>query len=170
MAVKLSKKTKQVQKVVKKAPVKQFQQANGNKVAMPKGKYVEGTGRRKTGTARVRLYESKTAGNSDFLVNGMAAGNYFTGIANAAVLYTQPFQVTGTKGDFAVTAQVKGSGSRGQLAAVVHGIARALVLYDPAHKSELDAAGLLTRDDRMKETRKPGRGGKARRKRQSPRR
>ena len=53
---------------------------------------------------------------------------------------------------------------------MVHGIARALVKFNPEFRTLLKAAGMLTRDDRMKETRKIGMGGSARRSRQSPKR
>jgi small subunit ribosomal protein S9 len=69
-----------------------------------------------------------------------------------------------------VSAKTTGSGVRSQLDAVVLGIARALVTVDGNFRKPLRDAGLLTRDPRMKETRKPNMGGKARRKRQSPKR
>jgi small subunit ribosomal protein S9 len=171
MANKLSKKNTKVQKVIKKTkPVKATPSQVANKtnvaVSAPTGEYVEGIGRRKVATARVRIY--KTAG--DFLVNGKAAGQYFAPIFNSQVRYNQPFELTNTKGTFAVSAKVTGSGINAQLEAVIHGLARALVKFNPDFKSTLRAQGLLTRDDRMKETRKVGMGGKARRQRQSPRR
>lgn len=170
MANKLSKKNTKVQKVVKK--VKPVSVAKGKSAAvmmnvnMPKGEFTEAVGRRKVATARVRIYN--TAG--DFIVNGKAAGQYFDTISNAHMEYVKPFEVTGTKGEFAVSVKVSGSGVHSQLDAVIHGIARALVKFNPEHTTVLRAAGLLTRDDRMKETRKVGMGGKARRQRQSPKR
>jgi len=98
------------------------------------------------------------------------AGDYFASIANAANYYTKPFDLTGTKGKFAVTVTVKGSGISAQLDAMIHGISRALVEYSGDYRALLKKSSLLTRDDRMKETRKIGNGGKARRKRQSPKR
>ncbi|MBU0576133.1 30S ribosomal protein S9 [Patescibacteria group bacterium] len=134
---------------------------------IPSGKYFEGLGRRKMATARVRIYEEK---NGQCVVNDQLAKDYFSGIYNAVKVYTQPFELTGTQEKFAVTVKVDGSGINSQLEAIVHGLTRALVKYDESFKPLLKQEGLLTRDARMKETRKPGRGGKARRKRQSPKR
>lgn len=168
MARKLAKKNTKVQKVIKKVkPVSAVSHAAGAQpMAVPKGDYTEAVGRRKTATARVRLYH--TAG--DFVVNGLAIGQYFNTILHSPVLYNRPFELTDTKNQFAVTAKVSGSGAKAQMEAVIHGIARALVKFNPEFRLSLKQAGLLTRDDRMKETRKIGTGGKARRKRQSPKR
>lgn len=133
---------------------------------IPKVKYIEGIGRRKVATSRVRIYE----GDGDLVVNDMLAKDYFSGIDMAPALYNKPFDLTGTKDKFAMTVKVSGSGIHAQLEAVIHGISRALVKYDPEFRAFLKAPGFLTRDDRMKETRKIGMGGKARRKRQSPKR
>lgn len=169
MARKLTKKNKIVQKVVKKAePVSKSTDVTIKKaqVNLPTGNFTEAVGRRKEATARVRIYEGK----GDFIVNGQAAGQYFNGVRLATAAYLKPLELTGTKGKFAVTAQVSGSGISAQLGAVVHGLSRALIKYNPDFRVFLKPDGLLTRDDRMKESRKVGRGGKARRKRQSPRR
>jgi small subunit ribosomal protein S9 len=171
MALKLSKKNNKIQKVVKKQTVVRAQKQTAtpivaSDVVMPTGKFVEATGRRKVASARVRLYE----GGGDFVVNGKIAGNYFATINNAAARFNKPFDLTGTKGKFGVSVKVAGSGIMAQLEATMHGISRALVSYDPAFRPLLKPEGLLTRDDRMKETRKIGSGGKARRKRQSPKR
>lgn len=176
MAQKLTKKTTKVQKVVKKVtqPVAKPKASAPGSVAaqvsptlnVPKGEYTEGVGRRKVATARVRIYETK----GDFIVNGKVVGKYFATIPNASRLYFRPLEITGTREKFAVTATVKGSGTHAQLEAVMHGLSRALIKFDPQLRPLLKAEGLLTRDDRMKETRKIGTGGKARRKRQSPKR
>ena len=173
MAMKLKKKQKNKVQVVKKvivppaAPVAaSVQTTNEPQFNLPKTKYLEATGRRKVATARVRIYE----GQGDFVVNDKLVGEYFHGVRNAVMLYTKPFELTGTKGKFAVTAHIYGSGIHAQLGALIHGLSRALVMYNPEFKIFLKADNFLTRDDRMKETRKIGMGGKARRKRQSPRR
>jgi small subunit ribosomal protein S9 len=132
----------------------------------PKGTYTEGLGRRKVAIARVRIYPQK----GEFVVNDELVKDYFADIPLAAAKYNLPFVLTKTEGEFAVTVHVTGSGKSSQLEAIVHGLARALEQYDPKLRSFLKEEGLLTRDSRMKETRKPGRGGKARRKRQSPKR
>ena len=171
MAIKKNKKSA-AQKVVKKIkPVKvstkaAHQAANPVVMSSPKGGFVATVGRRKVSTARVRLYEKA----GDFLVNGLPVGQYFHGLANASAVYNQAFIITNTLGKHAVTVKVSGGGISGQLGALVHGVARALVKMNPDYHALLKEAGLLTRDDRMKETRKIGTGGKARRQRQSPKR
>lgn len=132
----------------------------------PKGRYTEGVGRRKVATARVRIYKE----DGDFIVNDQLVKNYFSDIPFAAKRYNAPFEATKTDGDFAVTVHVEGSGKDAQLDAVVHGLARALEEFNPKLRPFLKEEGFLTRDSRMKETRKPGKGGKARRQRQSPKR
>lgn len=167
------KRQNKVKRVVKKATnqAKQVSTTNNNgqetpNFKIPNKKYVEGVGRRKVATARVRIYE----GEGDLVVNDMLAKDYFAGIEMALAILNKPFELTGTKDKFALTATVKGSGISAQLDALVHGLSRALVKHNPEFKIFLKGAGLLTRDDRMKETRKIGMGGKARRQRQSPKR
>ncbi|MDA1079384.1 MAG: 30S ribosomal protein S9 [bacterium] len=171
MALRLAKKKGQAQRVVKRiTPVAVKKAGVSNEkvvIPAPSGTYVEGIGRRKVATARVRLFSQ--AGN--FTVNGMLANEYFGSIPQAAKLFTLPLTVTETALEsIAVSAKVSGSGIKAQLDAVVHGLARALDAHNPELHTLLKQAGLLTRDDRMKETRKIGMGGKARRSRQSPRR
>lgn len=168
MAQKLKKKTKQKQVIVKKVVKKTSDSrlTQGGVKFVPKSAFVEGVGRRKTAIARVRIYEE----SGDFLVNGKPAGEYFKGVVNAPNLYNQPLHLTDTQGNWAITVQVTGSGIRGQLDAVLHGLSRALVKKSADYKAVLSEKGLLTRDSRMKETRKVGMGGKARRQRQSPKR
>lgn len=174
MALKLSKKQNKVKKIIKKTSVPQtskkvsqaaFANTDPN-ITVPTGKYTEAVGRRKVAIARVRLYES----DGDFIVNNLLVGDYFGTIENAGVYFNRPFELTNTKDKFSVTVKVNGSGISSQLDAMIHGISRALVEYDPENRPLLKSAGLLTRDSRMKETRKIGTGGKARRKRQSPKR
>ncbi|MEO8581301.1 MAG: 30S ribosomal protein S9 [Patescibacteria group bacterium] len=168
MAQKLKKKIKQKQVIIKKVVKKTVDSklAPNTMKFVPKSAYVEGIGRRKTAVARVRIYEE----SGDFLVNGMSAGEYFKGIHNAPGLYNLPLQLTDTQGNWAINVVVNGSGIRSQLDAVVHGVSRALLKKSADYRLILKPKGLLTRDDRMKETRKVGMGGKARRKRQSPKR
>jgi len=171
MARKLTKKTNKVQKVIKKVKLSRSSSVAKDKketsISLPTSKYVEAVGRRKVATARVRIYEDAKA---EFIVNGMAAGQYFSTILNAPTLYNKPLTIVDLLGTLTISAKVKGSGLSSQLDAVVHGLSRALVKKDPELRGLLKEAGLLTRDDRMKETRKIGMGGKARRKRQSPKR
>jgi len=169
MAIRMNKKTNKIKKVVKKTPKLKAKKAQTKATVnfkLPNSKYVEAIGRRKTASARVRIYE----GSGDLVVNDQLVADYFSGVRNAAAIYMQPFNLTGTKGKFAFSVKVTGSGKKAQLDAVVHGLAGALIKHNPEFRTFLKPAGLLTRDDRMKETRKIGMGGKARRKRQSPKR
>lgn len=128
--------------------------------------YIFAVGRRKSATARVRLYLKK----GDLLVNGLAAGEYFKGLFSSQK-YLLPFKVTDTQDKFSFSAKVTGSGKSSQLDAVVHGLARALAAHDAdKYRPLLKEHQLLTRDPRAKESRKVGTGGKARRKKQSPKR
>jgi len=171
MAKKLVKKGAKPQKVIKKSTSEKSSTAikdkdkvdavaaskidpvSSDKFTVPSGEYVEGVGRRKVATARVRIYKGK----GDFVVNNKLAKDYFSSISHGALFYQRPFKITATDGKFAVTVRISGSGIRAQLGAVVHGLSRALVKYDPEFRTVLKEAGLLRRDDRMKETRKIGR-------------
>ncbi len=173
MALKLSKKTNKVKKVIKKiAPTVKPKSSSAHKtsidpdITLPTGKYFGAVGRRKVATARVRLYED----GGDFVVNNQIAGHYFSSILNASKIFNGPFETVGMKSKFGVRVTVSGSGIAAQLEAVVHGISRALLVFNPDLRPLLKERGFLTRDSRMKETRKIGHGGKARAKRQSPKR
>lgn len=128
--------------------------------------YTYAVGRRRTAAARVRLHK----GQEESTVNGVVIGQYFEGTA-ATNIWQKPFVLTDTLGKYFVTVKVVGGGKNGQLGAVVHGIARAFALEKPdSFREVLKKAGLLTRDARERERRKIGTGGKARRKKQSPKR
>ena len=131
-----------------------------------KNKPVFAVGRRKTAVARVRLHKGK----GEILVNEEPIDKYFPG-EQAKVFYLEPFQVTEILGKYHATVKVEGSGKSGQLGAVVHGLARALDKENKkAYHSLLKKNKLLTRDPRAKERRKVGQMGKARKKKQSPKR
>lgn len=160
---------------LKKASVKEVVKINKVKkpevvaaVTAPhqKGTYVFAVGRRKTATARIRLY----AGRGESHVNEKQLQAYFTMVPMMDVLLDRPFAATQTSGKYYISAKVNGSGVHAQFEAMLHGVARALVKVDPTFKPLLKKTGLLTRDPRMKETRKIGKGGKARRGKQSPKR
>ena len=123
-------------------------------------------GRRRTSSARVRLF----LGKGESTVNGQTIEKYFPGeVAQEA--YLKPFRVVDVKDKYYVTVKVAGGGKRGQLEAVVHGISKALALVKKDEfRLPLKKLGLLTRDARIRERRKIGTGGKARRKKQSPKR
>jgi len=136
---------------------------------MPKRKkknYIYAVGRRKEAIARVRLFKGKDQN----LVNGVPIGKFFPGKV-FEVYWKAPFELTNALGKYFVTVKVRGGGKKGQLEALIHGIAKAFVLLDAdKYRLPLKKAGLLTRDARIRERRKIGTGGKARRKKQSPKR
>ena len=113
--------------------------------------YFYGTGRRKSSVARVRLYP----GTGAITINGRDVDDYF-GLETLKLIINQPFGVTETMGKYDVVANVNGGGISGQAGAIRHGIARALLLADDTFRGALKAAGLLTRDPRMKERKKYG--------------
>ena len=110
-----------------------------------------GTGRRKNSTARVRL----VPGTGKITMNGKDITEYIP-FANLREVVLQPFDATETKGNYYVLVNVRGGGFSGQAGATRHGIARALLNVDPDFRGPLKRAGLLTRDARMKERKKPG--------------
>jgi small subunit ribosomal protein S9 len=114
--------------------------------------YYEGIGRRKESTARVRLMN----GSGQFMVNGKPIEAYFTRFGDKETALS-PFSVAGeTNLGFDVTVVVRGGGVTGQADAVRLGLARALLKLSPDIRPNLRKAGLLTRDAREKERKKPG--------------
>ena len=113
--------------------------------------YFYGTGRRKSSTARVRLYP----GTGSITINGRDIDEYF-GLETLKLIVNQPFGVTGTTGKFDIVCLVRGGGISGQAGAIRHGVARALLASDEELRSALKKAGFLTRDPRMKERKKYG--------------
>jgi|TARA_B100000768_G_scaffold88132_1_gene82743 small subunit ribosomal protein S9 len=109
------------------------------------------TGRRKTSSARVYL----TSGKGDITVNDKKLDIYF-GRKVAQMLVMQPIEMTELSGKLDINVKVKGGGSFGQAGAIRHGISRALISYDEELRAQLKKAGLLTRDDRRVERKKPG--------------
>jgi small subunit ribosomal protein S9 len=113
--------------------------------------YIEAVGRRKSATARVRLYE----GDGEIVVNSLPMNGYF-GRALDQMVILQPLVLTGTEHSYNVSIKVNGGGDSGQAHAVRHGLSRALIAADPNLRPTLKAAGFLTRDARVKERMKPG--------------
>ena len=113
--------------------------------------YFYGLGRRKCAIAQVRLYP----GEGGIVVNGKTSREYF-GREALDLMVQQPLQVLDAGGRFNVVARVIGGGPAGQAGAVRLGIARALVVAEEGNKAALRAGGLLTRDARVKERKKPG--------------
>jgi small subunit ribosomal protein S9 len=109
-------------------------------------------GRRKE--ARCRLYLKP--GSGKWQVNGRTLGDYFPRSAHVAAIQ-QPFTATDTLGRFDIMARVDGGGLTGQAGALRLAVARALVKLDETHRRKLRDLGLLTRDARAVERKKPGR-------------
>jgi small subunit ribosomal protein S9 len=118
---------------------------------MDKQSYFHGTGRRKTATAQVKLM----AGNGTIIIDGKPLEERFPSLEHQRVI-VQPFMATESNGKYNVVAKVAGGGVTGQSAAIAHGISRALVRADERFKPVLRQNGLLTRDARAKERKKPG--------------
>jgi small subunit ribosomal protein S9 len=116
-----------------------------------KQRYFYGTGRRKTSIARVRL----VPGTGEIIVNGIPYEEMFVRAEHRRVI-TKPLLVTENLGKYNTVVKVAGGGITGQSGAISHGIARALLRVDESLKSVLRQNGLLTRDPRVKERKKPG--------------
>ena len=113
-----------------------------------------GTGRRKTSAARVYL----RPGGGAITVNSKTFDAYFPN-EMLKMIIRQPLVITETVDKFDVLVRVSGGGSSGQAGALRHGIARALVEYNPELRGKLKEAGFLTRDPRKVERKKYGRPG-----------
>ena len=109
------------------------------------------TGRRKTSSARIYL----SSGKGNITVNDKQLDVYF-GRKVAQMLVMQPLEMTELTDKLDINIKVKGGGSFGQAGAIRHGISRALISYDEELRPQLKKAGLLTRDPRKVERKKPG--------------
>ncbi len=114
--------------------------------------YFYGTGKRKTAIARVRLYSDDPG---PVIVNGKPVEEYFNWMPWQTTI-NEPFIITETNNKFRVVAKVTGGGVNAQAEAIRHGIARALVVFDESLKTPLRRQGLITRDSRIKESKKYG--------------
>ena len=115
-------------------------------------RYFEGTGRRKTSTARVRLFPG---GAGTMTVNEKPGREYFARIGDYEKA-TAPMRTIGQDGKFNITIKVEGGGATGQSEATRQGVARALLRMNEDLRKPLRRAGFLTRDSREKERKKPG--------------
>ena len=113
-----------------------------------------GTGRRKSATARVRI----KPGSGKITVNRRTSENYFP-IDEHRRIINEPFVVTEHADKFDVRINVNGGGIAGQAEAIRLGISRALLEYDAELRGALKAEGLLKRDSRVRERKKPGQPG-----------
>lgn len=114
-------------------------------------KQVNGTGRRKTSTARVYLQKGKGL----IVVNGRPLDEYF-GRKTSCMIVRQPLELLEVVNDFDIKVTVMGGGVSSQAGAIRHGITRALVEHDETLKAALRAAGFVTRDPREVERKKIG--------------
>lgn len=141
--------------------------------------YYEAVGRRKESSARVRLYVVQDSpitvlglslNKGDMVINKKPIEKYFVGEV-AKKMYLEPYRTTNTLNRFVMTASARGGGMQGQLAALIHGISRALEKVDKEKfRPILKKRGFMTRDPRAKQRRKAGYAGKARARKQSPKR
>lgn len=120
-------------------------------IELPSGRYHYGTGRRKCAVARVRLYE----GTGQILVNGKPYEDLFSREIHQNKMRLA-LEVADASRKFDIYAKVLGGGQSAWADAIAHGAARALVGYDESLRPKLRKAGLLTRDPRVKERKKPG--------------
>lgn len=121
-------------------------------------KYFEAVGRRKTSTARVRIWESNKA---NFIVNGKDAKEYFKTEGERRLIIDPMIKGQNTEeGKVAlkwnVEVRVAGGGVRSQAEAIRHGLSRALVIFNEENRGNLKTLGFLKRDPRAKERRKFG--------------
>jgi small subunit ribosomal protein S9 len=114
-----------------------------------------GTGRRKSSTARVYL----RPGRGKLIINGQPFAQYFGERPELEQIVKAPLKETHNLTKYDVIVNVKGGGHVGQAGAISHGISRALLEANPMQRSLLKTKGLLTRDARMKERKKPGQPG-----------
>ena len=149
------------------------------KLKKEKKEYTVAVGKRKESVARVRLYTTVKADvkwgdqaikKGDILVNGKPIADYFPSDIQR-IRYTEPIRVTSAQNKYALTIRVVGGGMAGQLDATIAAISNVLAKLDSEnYRPILKGKGFLTRDSRIRERRKVGMGGKARRKKQSPKR
>jgi small subunit ribosomal protein S9 len=114
--------------------------------------YYEGIGRRKESTARVRVM----SGSGTFIVNDKPIEQYFTRLGDQENIILALSATGQERSQYDVTVKVNGGGVSGQTGAVTLGLARALVKISQENNPPLRKAGLLTRDSRIKERKKPG--------------
>ncbi len=115
--------------------------------------FITGTGRRKTAVASVFVWDEK----GEIIVNNVDIAEYFP-TEKEQLKWTRPFHLIGVshpKAKFNASIKVRGSGKAAQLDAVVHGLSRALSAMNTEYDEVLRKQGLLTRDDRMVERKKP---------------
>ena len=116
------------------------------------GKYLRAVGKRKTASAEVRLYDK---GSGIIVVNGQPLAVYFPLWSDQAAVI-QPLRLSGLQKQLDFSIVVRGGGKTGQAQAIANGIALCLLKLNPDLRAVLRAKGLVTRDARIKERKKPG--------------
>jgi small subunit ribosomal protein S9 len=111
------------------------------------------TGRRKTSIARVRALP----GHGKVMVNNKTLDEYFGGLSKTKKNAMKPIEISPSANSFDYSLTVVGGGYTGQAGAISHALTRVLIKLDPKLKANLKKEGLLTRDPRMVERKKPGR-------------
>lgn len=143
-----------------------IQKSTKKSVRMAREKFIQVVARRRRVSARVRLIKGK----GESTVNSKPIDVYFPGPVSKEI-WMKPLNLTEAADKYYITVKVAGGGKKGQLDAVAHGIAKALVKADPEkYKKTVKDVGLLARDARIRQRRMVGMGGKSRRKKQSPKR
>lgn len=153
---KVTKAKKPVKKPAKK-PVKKT--VAKKKVSAGKKTYFETVGRRKTAVARVRLFTSSPSQSvmeGNLVINNDKKYKEFFPTLELQRIIEAPLGCLKSLSRFRATVKVKGGGTKGQAEAICHGLARALVLFDPNFRKKLKKIGYLTRDSRRKERKKYG--------------
>ena len=154
---KIEKPAKVIKKTIKSKEIKVSANSTKNKDSKNE-KYFEAVGRRKTASARVRLFinilNSKNK-EEDFIINEKFLKVYFPTFEAQEIIFS-PLKEVDCINKFRVSVVVKGGGIFAQAGAIRHGIAKALMLFDPEFRKKLKKAGFLTRDPRMRERKKFG--------------
>lgn len=156
--VKKTKKNKTISKkktAPKAKPKKTVKKAEEEKKApkvKKRAKYYEGVGKRKTATARVRIFSQ---GEKSFLVNEKPLDKYFP-IFQLQKISLSPLEIMDLVSKFGFSVKVKGGGLNAQAEAIRNGLSKALVIFNPDFRKKLKKAGFLTRDPRMRERKKFG--------------
>lgn len=144
-------------KTIQKAAKSEAKSSQTQKKLNKDKRYYEAVGRRKRATARVRLFTCRPfeSQKAEIEVNGKSYTDFFP-ILELQQLVVSPLQKMKSVNRFRVTVRVKGGGIRGQAEAIRHGLARALVKFNPDFSKKLKRAGFLRRDPREVERKKPG--------------
>jgi small subunit ribosomal protein S9 len=114
---------------------------------------VQATGRRKNATARLTVYP----GSGRILVKNKTLDDYFGGLGRQKKEAIKPIELFAGSKDYDFDIDVMGGGVTGQSGAIRHALARAIIKIDPTMRAQFKKEGLLTRDSRMVERKKPGR-------------